>query len=547
MRICCLLALAAALAAAQHHVIRPGQGEFDGSRVAPGSTIAVEAGDYAWLRVKGLRGSAEAPIVIANQGGLVRIANRDRGYALVLSDCRHVRFSGAGHRGLEYGVQAEALKQGMFAIHVVDRSSDIEIDHVEVTGAGFAGFNVKDEPRAGSTDRASFVMRNIHLHHNYVHDVEGEGFYVGHTFYGGHKGQLPHVIEGLVIEHNRIENTGCEGIQVGSVVSGLVIADNVIIDPGQRPFAKWQDNGMQVNAAGTVRIERNVIRGAPGNGLITSSLEDDYAPTIAYNCISAVGGKGIYVGGKLGASGEGVRLLHNTVVASGDDGVRVANQGVPEVVALNNLIAGAGGTPWVFIPTARSAGNLSYPGAAEAGFVDPAAGDFDLRSGSPAVGRGTAIPGAPYLRDLAGRDPSRARAVDVGAYARSAPIAREEVDAAAPEQPAERPRRRAPTVAQPAPEPPADWPQQLAARVTAALGDGRRLVMPVAMLGGRNATVTGADGQGLTLTAGPSDMRLDFDRLPLGDAAALARELVAVGDGGAAPLAAALQAASGAK
>ena len=230
-----------------------------------------------------------------------------------------------------YGIEAEATKKGMFAVHINGRSSDIEVDHVVVTGAGFGGFNVKDEPRLdGSTNRDAFEMVNIHLHHNLVRNVEGEGFYVGHSFYNGWKHPngttlYPHVLRNVRIAHNRTENTGCEGIQVGCSVDGLEVVDNVIIMPGQRPFGRWQDNGIQINCGGNALIARNRVLGAPGNALIVGILEHASSVHIARNEFSEIGGRALYVGGSNGDSGQLI-VTQNSVLGTNSGGIRIGNE-----------------------------------------------------------------------------------------------------------------------------------------------------------------------------------------------------------------------------
>ena len=119
-------------------------------------------------------------------------------------------------------------------------------------GAGFAGFNVKNEITVeGNLNRGNYQMTDIHLHHNYVHDTGGEGFYVGNTWANGkdinndNKLEYPHFIEDLLIEHNLVRDTGAEGIWAGSTRRGMIVRFNTIENAGIDPFANFQNNGMR--------------------------------------------------------------------------------------------------------------------------------------------------------------------------------------------------------------------------------------------------------------------------------------------------------------
>jgi hypothetical protein len=449
MALLAILILASPSAAGE--TIAAGTQVFDGSRVAPGSTIAIQAGTWSLLKISNLTGTSEKPIVITNAGGLVRLANADRGFALALHGCRHVRLTGSGTPGLQYGISAEATKAGMFTVHVVDRSSDVEIDHVEITGAGFSGFNIKDDPRPdGSVNRGAFVMENIHLHHNYIHDVPAEAFYVGHSFYQGIAKPgggllLPHVIKGVRIHHNRTTNTGFEAIQIGCA-SDVEVHDNIIERSGTRGIGN-QNNGMQINAFGEVQVYRNTFRDVHGFAVLIASLEDDFSLLFHRNLLVNAQAGGVFVGGSKGSAGKGIGVYNNTVVNCGGNAFRVFNNALPSRTFMNNLLVANKG-PGIAIGGGGSQNadmNLELPSLDKAGFRDPAAGNYDLLPTSPAVARGRAVPGLVLVADLAGRDPARANVIDAGAYAPSAraPIA---------DKPAKK-ERTAPTAPSPAKDP----------------------------------------------------------------------------------------------
>jgi hypothetical protein len=321
---------------------------LDGEKLEhrPGQVFVLPSGKYKKLTIRNFKGEARRPVMFIN-AGLVEINNTDLGGgAIDIRHCQHVRLTGSGPRGAvtddpyasRCGIRIACGERGPHALNVVNRSSDIEIDHIEVYGAGFAGFNVKDE--TSTVTRDQFTMYRMSIHDNYVHHTKGEGFYIGHTFFDGYDPKktgrpvLPHVIRGLRVYNNVTVKTGCEGIQVGSAVSDARIYNNTIIDSGTDPFAKWQDNGMQIGAGTRAVVYNNVIRGCPGVGMVIFGHEE---LTVYNNVVVDAGAIGMYVNTK---GGQRYVLAHNTIVHPGSDGVRIGNWRNPpaKVTVVNNII-----------------------------------------------------------------------------------------------------------------------------------------------------------------------------------------------------------------
>lgn len=141
--------------------------------------------------------------------------------------------------------------------NIVDMPCDnIEIDHIEFTGAGFAGIRAGNKYATGSMD-------NLYIHHNYIHDVFSEGIYLSQTD-ASHGGGSPFTLNNLRIENNLIVRTGSEAIQVGYAQNNCVVQNNIAwggvawLDP----FASNQDNVIQFAAIdGNNFLQNNVILG----------------------------------------------------------------------------------------------------------------------------------------------------------------------------------------------------------------------------------------------------------------------------------------------
>lgn len=153
----------------------------DGQALAlkPGSVICLKAGNaYANLLFRNIRGTAASPVIIRNCGGTVTLNATGKPYAMKTELSQHFRITGGP--GPTYGIRLTAGSQGL----MLDKlSTDVEVDHLEIANPGFAGIMAKTDPTCDNgVVRSNFVMRNVVLHDNYVHDTGGEGFYVGNTF-----------------------------------------------------------------------------------------------------------------------------------------------------------------------------------------------------------------------------------------------------------------------------------------------------------------------------------------------------------------------------
>jgi hypothetical protein len=154
--------------------------------IAPGDVVCVEAGQREYLTLRAIVGTEAAPVTIKNCGGKVEIANADRGYGLLIEASSFFHLTGTGDPAHEYGFDVSATRTGpdysASGVPIGDLSTAYEIDHVEVHHTGFAGFLLKTGSRCdGSANLGNFVQKNTRVHHTFVHDTGGEGFYVGST------------------------------------------------------------------------------------------------------------------------------------------------------------------------------------------------------------------------------------------------------------------------------------------------------------------------------------------------------------------------------
>ena len=171
---------------AEGQILVPGPGYWahDGLDHA-GETICIPAGEYSHMNFHGLKGTEEQPITITNCGAGQVVVDAEGKYpALTSNKGRYLHFTGTGDPDTHFGFLTKNPGTGLAVIDMKEGTSDIEIDHFEVTGTAYSGIAIRTYPYCDADiGRESFSQHNTVLHHNYVHDIDGEGFYIGPSHY----------------------------------------------------------------------------------------------------------------------------------------------------------------------------------------------------------------------------------------------------------------------------------------------------------------------------------------------------------------------------
>jgi len=396
--------------------------------VQPGDVVCVEAGQRPFLTIDDFVGSEAAPIEIINCGGQVVIANSDRGYGIRIEGSSFFHLSGTGDPQFEYGFDVSASRIGPdyagSGVPVGGLSTDFEIDHVEVHHTGFAGFVLKTESRCdGTANLGSFVQRNTHVHHTYVHDTGGEAFYVGSTGYGGRDFQCdgntvtlyPHEHHGVSLHDNRIENTGWDGLQVGVTPIDCEVYRNVIVGVGRDAPDPVQTRGIQIGGASACTVADNILVDGPTIGIFVHGAADTI---VRNNLVVDFAEDGIYFNDQQNdaIAGSSYIALHNTVVRAGDTGISMFGSLTAGNAIINNLlVASQGGALGVGGDVdAQQQGNLELAAVVDAGFEDAAGMSFLLQADSVARDAGLVVAGFEVAADRDGVP--RDGQPDVGAY-----------------------------------------------------------------------------------------------------------------------------------
>jgi hypothetical protein len=367
----------------------------------PGSVICLNAAiAYGNLLFRNLKGSATNPIIIKNCGGVANVNGTGKPYAMKTETSQYFHITGG--TGSTYGIKLTSGSQGL----TLDKlSTNFEVDHLDIGNSGFAGIMAKTDPSCdNATIRGNFVMRDVLLHDNYVHDTAGEGFYVGNSFYNAGVNtscglRYPHAIEGLKIYNNIVKNSGWESIQVGSTPKGSEVYNNRIENYGAKNVL-YQNNGVQFGEGARGKLYGNYINGGKGSAINIIGNGENF---IHDNVIVNAGAFGIFCDERDFPGTLGMQFINNTIINPVKDGIRIYTDLVPMNVVLNNIIVNPGSyTTYTYPRTgndayvyllsktmkAQIANNYFTRDINAVKFVNPVAFNYALSSASPAVNKG---------------------------------------------------------------------------------------------------------------------------------------------------------------
>lgn len=407
------------IVAACTYTVQPSEWFVDGTNIAAGSVICIPAGARGSLLLKNFKGTAAQPIIVVNKGGKVTIsASLTASYAFKTQNCQYFKVMGNGDAGTTYGFDVNGGNLGMT---MDDLSSDFEIANVEVRNSGFAGIMGKTDPSCdAATWRGHFTMRNVILHNNYIHKTGGEGFYIGNSFYADGRSLscgtvLPHDVVNVKIYNNLTDSTGCEGIQVGGAIADCEIYNNTVKSPGLTPFADAQNNGIQIGEGTGGKCYNNLVKNAPGNGIIVLGLGDN---RVYNNFIINSGAYGIFADSRY-TPGPNFQFINNTIIGSALDGIRLYSETIPMHTVINNAIIGSGSGIAIYKRSDNvhltASNNYINADVNTCKFVNYIGGDFHLLSSSPLINAGANTSSYGVNFDYYGTARPSGAAFDIGA------------------------------------------------------------------------------------------------------------------------------------
>nr|WP_298791613.1 T9SS type A sorting domain-containing protein [uncultured Allomuricauda sp.] len=334
---------------------------------SPGNTICIPAGTYRGLRFYDFIGTETDPVKIINCGGKV-VIDETVYPGISIQRSQYLNIAGTGDSNETYGIEIAHTGSNAVGIYVENLSSDVEINNIEISSAGFAGIMGKTDPYCGNPDTwrsNGYILNNLKIHHNYIHDTGGEGIYLGFT--GGYKIEsnrncdgvpiFGHWLENLEVHDNVLENIGWDGIQVNLGRTNCKIYNNHISNYGIEN-ENFQNFAMSIGG-GTYEVYNNYIDSSfygLGHGMQFISAESG---TKIYNNVLVRPGfhgifmhqrhefedvnEGFYVANNTIIEPEDSGLLYNTIITVTDDPQKLYQpQGEVPSYFVNNLIVDPG-------------------------------------------------------------------------------------------------------------------------------------------------------------------------------------------------------------
>ncbi|WP_439130134.1 discoidin domain-containing protein [Polaribacter sp.] len=228
-----------------------------GRTFSGGDTIFVASSRTKAIKFQQLVGIAEAPIVVININGQVKINDPQSWGGITFENCQYIKISGAGHPNFRYGFELGGYNCGLAFSEL---SSDCEAEQIKIAHDGFFGIFAKKD-FGGNPPVPYPVFNNLIIHDCFIENVS-EGMYIGETKSPGME------FKNLKIYDNVIRNTKRESIQVANAVENVEIYNNTMINAGLENI-NYQTNNLQIGDNSVVNAYNNIIIQAPSFGIIS--------------------------------------------------------------------------------------------------------------------------------------------------------------------------------------------------------------------------------------------------------------------------------------
>lgn len=189
--------------------------------------------------------------------------------------CQYIKVTGMGSNTNKFGILASAAGMGL-GNHI--EMDSVEINGLPIHGQGATGVICKRHIDTFSngiivpeTAYPSYQMTKYRFHHMYVHNSDGEGWYIGPSAPNGGDGQgptgfFPVRMDSVRIDHNFTDSTGWDGIQLSGALDGDSIDHNLVTHYGLVDMSSQQAGVIGGSSCHTDIFADTIINGT-GNGL----------------------------------------------------------------------------------------------------------------------------------------------------------------------------------------------------------------------------------------------------------------------------------------
>jgi hypothetical protein len=242
-----------------YYITQTSPGEIyrpNGSAWKGGDTIKITGTNYSVVEFYGVGGDACRDLVIMPQTTLTTPNFRIKG------NSHHIKVWGGNNL---YGIKVNG---GPLAI---TKSHHIWADNIECTGGSIGVYCKQDYDVADpETWQPGYTMTKIKLTNLWIHDIDGEGFYVGHTqpdgvVYNG-VNRVPIRLDSVEISNCLVERTNWDGIQLSNARNGCKIFNNTVTDYGLLNLGS-QQAGIILGSNTNADVYNNIVSRGTGNGI----------------------------------------------------------------------------------------------------------------------------------------------------------------------------------------------------------------------------------------------------------------------------------------
>jgi hypothetical protein len=287
----------------------------------PGDVVVLE-GDYSYINLDSVIGTAEHPIIFKPKG-IVNIGVNGS-YGWIITNSKYFIIDGRTES------EKLAIKIGGLAGQYIAQSftfptsDNFEICNVELRNAQVGFFA---NPLDGE-------YRNIRIHDNYVHTLDNpsesgrsEGVYLGNTSKGtkttGGK------FSDVEIYNNRFEDLAGDGIQT-ALTENVFIHHNQIKGYGKANLQQ-QRSGIIIGGCTSGKVEDNTISEGTGSPIqVFGGGEVFVRRNKISNVATSQGEDGIYIDGKCADGPLKVHILNNSIDKVNRSYVKDASESVVE-------------------------------------------------------------------------------------------------------------------------------------------------------------------------------------------------------------------------
>ena len=346
--------------------------------------IILTPGNRGNLTIRDLKGSDGNHVTVKNGDsgdGLVNISATGNAFGIYIRNCEYVTVTGSGKAGLTYGIKSS--NASTIGIYATDKTDEIILEYLEVTATGI-GISSKTLVDINGTDveRANWTQYDTTVQYCYVHDVTGEGIYLGDSHY--YENNEP-VLNGVYVNNNTVNNAAFDGIQIGSAIANVSCHDNTITNIGASDLSFPGANtktGLVINHGSVGEYYNNTIWHTEACGILCQGLA---GVLIHDNILCGLGSYGTY-DGMIFYTSSGQSVYDNIIIQANGYGLKSASV---TVTCSRNLIGDCGSGESTGAGISESADpddNVYYADVAHFGFQawsddgDYSNDDFSIRA-----------------------------------------------------------------------------------------------------------------------------------------------------------------------